>query len=481
MKKIITVVAVVLIASVSANALILSEKLDVNKKISQANTFIMTKQYDKATELLTDIKFSYSDTEFAPIANFLLAKINYDNKNYFKAQFLIEQAYEHEDFGKLVAGYQDRIRYLLGMVYYKIENYQKSLDILKTLVNKKTLAVDRVYLYICDILVKTNQLSQVQYFFKQINDSHLVGYERDLYNYLADKIMWQSIDTTKIAYKDPNVSALLIDKDVLYIGTWNGSLIYYNYILGEYHYFTNKQIINENIRALYNDGRYIYVGTQEGVSILDKRSQTWFSPDFFNGVSITSFCKCGDKIYVGTLGDGMVEYDPKQNAATNSTKGVLTNVVGISQIDDVVYVMAYNGNVYRYADGALVKDAALSQRQNPVMKIMKCGSSIWLATYGSGVVRYDTVTKKSVTFNKKNSSLGDDFILCAQVYEDRIYFGTLGKGISVYNMSSSSWEMFRFSDKYFGLDINSLLVYNNSIFIGTLGEGVLIKALGEQK
>ena len=67
----------------------------------------------------------------------------------------------------------------------------------------------------------------------------------------------------------------------------------------------------------------------------------------------------------------------------------------------------------------------------------------------------------------------------AERYQDKIFFGTLGKGIFIYNLTTSGWETFRFSDKYFGLDINTLSIYNNSIFIGTLGEGVLIKALNE--
>ena len=462
-----------------SNALILSEKLDVNKKISKANSLILTKQYEQATKVLTEIKFLYEDTEFAPIANFLLAQIDFDKKNYFQAQFLVEQAYTHQDFAKLVPMYQDRIQYLRAMIFYKTENFKPALDILKTLVNKKTLAIDRVFLYICDILIKTEQKDQVLYYFKLINDNRLIGYELDLYNFLADKIMWQSIDTTQIAYKDPNVSAMLIDKDVLYIGTWNGSLIYYNYILGEYHYFTDKQIINENIRALYNDGRYIYVGTQEGLSILDKRSQTWSSLSYFKGMSITSFCQFDKFIYVGTLGDGLIEYDIQSKTVTNHIKDIIVNVVGMSNIDSTLYIMAYNGNVYRYIDNQLQKDNVLSQRQNPVIKMFKIENDIYLATYGNGLIKYNVKTKKTIVYNKKNSGLTDDFILCACLGKDEIYLGTLGKGISVYNFTTNTWEMFRISDKYFGLDINNLLIYNNSIFIGTLGEGILVKALAD--
>ena len=51
------------------NGLIYNEKVDVNKRISRANSYILTKQFDKAEEILTDIKYTYSDTEFAPIAD----------------------------------------------------------------------------------------------------------------------------------------------------------------------------------------------------------------------------------------------------------------------------------------------------------------------------------------------------------------------------------------------------------------------------
>ena len=75
-----------------SHSLILSEKVDVNKRISKANSYVLTKQFDKAEEILNDIKYTYSDTEFAPMADFHLAAIYFEKKNYFKAQFHIEEA-----------------------------------------------------------------------------------------------------------------------------------------------------------------------------------------------------------------------------------------------------------------------------------------------------------------------------------------------------------------------------------------------------
>ncbi|MBP5448692.1 MAG: hypothetical protein J6Y01_01100 [Spirochaetales bacterium] len=479
MKQRLSVGLILLIMCSPTYSLILSEKVDVNKRISRASSYILTKQFDKAEEILTDIKYTYSDTEFAPIADFHLATIYFEKKNWFKARFHIEEALSHPNYDRLTQNYMDRIAYFNGMIQYKLEYFDNALTILKPLSNRKTLPNDKVNLYISDILTKQKRQSEAKHFYSLINETLLSGYELDLYHYLADKILWQSIDTTTIAYKDPNVSAILIDKDVIYIGTWNGSLICYNYILEESKFYTRNEVICENIRTLYNDGRYIYVGTQEGLSILDKRSQRWSSPNELKGASITSVTEFGGKIFIGTLGSGVVEFDKTSMTFSNKSQDIMSNVVSLNPIGNILFVCTYNGNVYRYENGEFVRDNALSQRENPVVKIISSGDEIWLATYGRGIVRYNTKTKKSQNYTKKNAGIADDFILCAERYQDKIFFGTLGKGIFIYNLTTSGWETFRFSDKYFGLDINTLSIYNNSIFIGTLGEGVLIKALNE--
>ena len=63
MKQRLSVWLILLILCSPAYSLILSEKVDVNKRISRASSYILTKQFDKAEEILTDIKYTYSDTD----------------------------------------------------------------------------------------------------------------------------------------------------------------------------------------------------------------------------------------------------------------------------------------------------------------------------------------------------------------------------------------------------------------------------------
>ena len=59
MKQRLSVGLILLIMCSPAYSLILSEKVDVNKRISRASSYILTKQFDKAEEILTDIKYTY--------------------------------------------------------------------------------------------------------------------------------------------------------------------------------------------------------------------------------------------------------------------------------------------------------------------------------------------------------------------------------------------------------------------------------------
>ncbi len=108
-------------------------------------------------------------------------------------------------------------------------------------------------------------------------------------------------------YKDSNsnlkqnwVTALCSANDRLFIGTYGGGIFELT-ASGEIHYFAEigKFVVNPN--AIYSDGARIFVGTLEGVKILDLNTQKWsvLSENLPSKV-VMSITGDGENIYFGT-------------------------------------------------------------------------------------------------------------------------------------------------------------------------------------
>ena len=108
-------------------------------------------------------------------------------------------------------------------------------------------------------------------------------------------------------YKDSNsnlkqnwVTALCSANKRLFIGTYGGGIFELT-TSGEVHYFAEigKFVVNPN--AIYSDGKRVFVGTLEGVKILDLNTQKWsvLSEDLPSKV-VTSITGDSENIYFGT-------------------------------------------------------------------------------------------------------------------------------------------------------------------------------------
>ena len=108
-------------------------------------------------------------------------------------------------------------------------------------------------------------------------------------------------------YKDSNsnlkqnwVTALCSANERLFIGTYGGGVFELT-ASGEIHYFAEigKFVVNPN--AIYSDGKRVFVGTLEGVKILDLNTQKWsvLSENLPSKV-VMSITGDGENIYFGT-------------------------------------------------------------------------------------------------------------------------------------------------------------------------------------
>lgn len=480
MKKQIIIALLFSTALAALECIVLEDKININRRLSVVRSYIKQKDVEKASFILNSIKNENYDTEFASISNYYLALIEYERNNYYQSLYYIESAFRNPNFGLLIDYYKSEIRYLLGLSYYKsgmcddlIAVFSDAPDFFIDSVEKKS----RIYLILSDVLVRQkSDKNKALFYYSQIDKSTLTKEDLDLYIYLEDIVLWDQIDISQIGYKDPNVSAILVDKDNIFIGTWNGGLIQYNYILEKYSYYAGESLSSLNIRYLYNDGRYIYIGTDDGLNYYDKRDGRFRLFEETKGTSISAITADEDNLYIGTLGQGLIIYNKKDKKFHSNSKELLNNVAYLYIFDDTLAISTYSGDLYFYNDDNLRRIDSV-KINSPITSINKIGDNIWYSSYGNGIVRYNLKEKKYDYYSTNNGRIKDDYILCSGYYSGKIYFGTLGNGIYIYDIELEKWDSFDISNYYYGVNIKNIVFGDNVMFIGTLGEGVLKKTI----
>lgn len=466
-----------LLVSFPISSLILSEKITLYQRLKDISQMVEDKKFVEAQKILFEIKESHPDSEFRVIANYLLAKIEFGLNNFYKASFYIELSIKDELLNRLVASYKDEIYFMAGVIYFKIEMFELSKNYLEYSINGDFAKKDQALLLLSEIIGrKMGQFGQASIYYAQINRSKLSNDEIEKYNYLSNHLLWGQIDTSKIGYRDPNVNSIAIDKDIIFIGLYNGGLLEYNYILDTYNYYIGGNLVNENIRDIYVDeSRYIYVGTQEGVSFFDKRYGTFKVVEELKGKSITTISGSEESIFFGTLGDGIISFDKKNKTFSSLTDFI--NISFVSYIDDTLYIAPYSGGLY-LLKGGLVSSVNINiPNRYPITDIVKSDNKLFISTYGAGIYIYDLNTKRYELYNSNNTIFLENYFLCISKKDDVLYCGSLGNGIYTLDTKTNKWETFFVSDIYMGTDIKKIVFTDSMMFIATLGEGVLKKLI----
>ncbi|OHD14603.1 MAG: hypothetical protein A2086_15645 [Spirochaetes bacterium GWD1_27_9] len=462
----------------SVNSIVLNEKINLTQKLQELDYSINIGKYSDAKIILNKIKNDYVDTEFVCLANAYFAKIEYLQKNYYPALYYIELALNDKNLKNLFTTEQSKIFFLGGEIYYKLEKFDECITEFTKCINENFDKLDSLYLYLTQIYaIKNKDFVKGKYYFSKINPKKLNFLEKDIYYYMINNILWEKIDTANIGYKDPNVSSIRLDKDLIYIGLYNGGLIEYNYILDTYDYYPKGAIVSENVRDIYIDGRFIYIGTTEGVSIIDKRNGFVANPPELKDISFTSIEGNANTIYFGTLGNGVIIYDKLKKEY--STINYPSNISGLFIIENSLYVSGYDSKFYLYKDNQMFNISKKNSPKTPITDIIKEDNFLWLSTYGEGIFKYDTINETYTHYSYETGQLKENYCLCIAKNQNKIYCGTLGNGIYVYNLKKDKWEEFSIPPDFLGSDIKKIVFNDKYMFIATLGEGVLKKFVVE--
>jgi len=305
--------------------------------------------------------------------------------------------------------------------------------------------------------------------------------------YVNDPMDNESISNNSIQ------SLYIDDQNTLWIGTYGDGLNYYNKLLHKFATIkkqasTGNTLSDNHINVLYNEKDYLWIGTENGLNVYDKKNNSYrhYVHENNNPYSISAnaiwsiFRDSRGNMWIGTWAGGLNLMDEKngtfkyfQYRANDEASIGGNNVFQIIETHDKeLWIASMSGGVnkYNYQTGKfqrfLHNPFKNSLSNNWVGNIMEYNSNeIWIATSNSVDV-YNKKTAKFISFrndiaNKKSISCNGAIELFTDSRKN-IWIGT-ESGLNLFHRKDSSFTYYREEDGLPNNTINAICEdrYNN--------------------
>jgi ligand-binding sensor domain-containing protein len=197
---------------------------------------------------------------------------------------------------------------------------------------------------------------------------------------------WKRFNTNNGVAK--KIVSMAIDGDWLWVGSEKGlSILDKKTEKWKSFYSTDQGLSGNFVNTLLNDPEFLWAGTNAGISRLHKPGITWKTYSEKEGIpgEIKSLVKVGQKIWAGAIDGALFEYDAKGDRWTkiDSTDGLKNGgIQSILATQDRVYVCRDNGvSIYDLSAGQWESITALDGLlSDAVIAAAEDQDGIWFGT-----------------------------------------------------------------------------------------------------
>jgi len=283
---------------------------------------------------------------------------------------------------------------------------------------------------------------------------------------------------------------LIDDNGICWIST---SLGLYKYESGKlspvFEFSSSRYAINwydsQNIILAKQDGIWLFdINSLAKKQIYENRELTAF--DFYS----LYFDKDQDKLWLGTVSEGLFLYNFKNRTCSNQLKSILPKqpILAIKENSDSTFLIGFDGqgiweldrrnqkvlNVYKES-----LDVPLSLRGNGVYDLF-CdkNSRVWVCTYSGGLSFFDQASPLVNQIvhlpNNINSLINNDVNSIIEDHWGKLWFAT-NNGISYWDVATNKWSSF-YNDKETQAQVFLSLCEDDQgrIWAGTYSSGVYL-------
>lgn len=185
------------------------------------------------------------------------------------------------------------------------------------------------------------------------------------------------------------------------------------------HYTTEEGLPNDHIFAVKADGPRIWIGTENGLACLDKRTgkiKSWQEKDGlpWRVVSCIDVHQKTGEVWIGLFGGGLCRFSGGRFDHFNQLNSGLVN--------DVVYGVAMEND------------------------------NVWIATT-AGASRYNTITRQWTIYTEKNAPMEEIWNYGVSYNDGKVYLGVWGSGVLEFDIKTESWKVYLDPDGEMEIDL----------------------------
>ncbi|MBN2129448.1 MAG: hypothetical protein JW741_08120 [Sedimentisphaerales bacterium] len=192
------------------------------------------------------------------------------------------------------------------------------------------------------------------------------------------------------------------------------------YVYTDWQQFTVKDgLPNDHIFAVKADGPRVWVGTEDGLAMIDKRTgriSSWTEEDGlpWRVVSAIDVNPKTGEVWLGLFGGGLARFSGERFDHWHQLNSGLVN--------DVVYGVAV-------------------EHEN-----------VWAATT-AGASRFNTVTGEWTIYTEKNAPMEEIWNYSATYADGKVYFGVWGSGVLEFDVERERWKDYLDPDGEMEIDL----------------------------
>jgi tetratricopeptide (TPR) repeat protein len=304
--------------------------------------------------------------------------------------------------------------------------------------------------------------------------------EGGLLQRLSKRLSWAELSPEQFGLSDANISTVKVDGDDLWIGTWNGGISRYSIGRRKATVFEtgSESLVPKTVRSIEVTPTRVWIGTYQGLYQYTKASSRWQKIGFFDE-KIEALCTVRGTLYVGTLGAGL--WRSRGEKWEKISRGGLPGdfVNSLAAGDDHLLIGTLNLGLVLMSlkTGRIFSFDSINsnlQARNVINLLPDGEDTLWIGTYGEGLYRWNRRENTIEHFNKASGEIADDWVLCSVRADSGLYFGTFGGGVSRFLPEQGRWERIGLHQGLSALDISSVTYAAPRLYFGTLGSGISI-------
>ncbi|WGK70035.1 hypothetical protein P0082_04020 [Candidatus Haliotispira prima] len=312
---------------------------------------------------------------------------------------------------------------------------------------------------------------------------------RESYRLLKTWLFSQKVESVNIELADMQVSAMYLDHDDLWLGTWNGGIYRLSLSSGEGFALEADapSLVPKVVYRIRKSDNAFWFAMHQGLRFYNYQTGAggWLQMPGVTG-AVSDFLENSEGLFVASLtqgawhrtlaGDISPIGEQLGSGPGIGRDGPVSPVVALAFQNDIGLILGTaEQGAFRRKNSVVEPlqnlEPTLGQLKH-VNHIVNDGSSLWFASAGEGLFRWNYQNSQTYRISSESFLLRSDRISALLHSGDWVFLGDDRGGLAGYHLEDQKWYMWDSGRNLEFSDISTIAYRNGELFYSTLAGGV---------